>query len=98
MKHLNTLLAKRMSFAEVSCPLEHENKRTRREALRSQDEGTYVAWGYSVSISNDAISFGDPDAMVVFDSTCVNCTKIDLDIVCKKDVRLLLIITFQPVN
>ena len=81
-----------MSFAEVTCPLEHANKLSKREALLSPEEGTYVARGYSVSISNDAVSFGDTDAMVVFDSTCVNCTKLDIDIVCTRDVRLMFII------
>ena len=80
--------AKRVSFAEVTCPLQHETKRTKRAALQNQ-EGSYVARGYSVSISNDAISFGDTDSMVVFDSTCVNCTKIGIDIVCTKDVRFI---------
>ena len=80
-------MAKRISFAEVSCPLKHETKRTKREAL-GQKESAYVARGYSVSISNDAINFGETDSMAVFDSTCVNCTKHDLHIVCMKDVRV----------
>ena len=88
-------LAKRMSFAEVICPLQHEKKRRRRAFLRRQDE-TYLALGYSVSISNDRKSFGVPELMVAFDSRCVNCTKNGLAIECVRDVRFVFIIFLPP--
>ena len=80
--------ATRLSFAEVSCPLSDPNARSKR-STQPDDKDDYLARGYSISISNDGVNFGDADSIVVFDSTCVNCTKLGTKVICMKTVSKL---------
>ena len=82
-----TQSALRLSFAEVSCPLDKHVIRRKRSELSNEPDG-YIARGYSISISNDGANYGLSDSIVIFDSTCVNCTKDGDKIYCAKDVRL----------
>lgn len=58
------------SFAEVSCSL------TTERTKRNVDDVTveYLARGYHVSVRNDGISYSEEDVLVIYDSTCVNCS------------------------
>ena len=88
--------ALRLSFAEVSCPLDKHVTRRKRSELENEPED-YIARGYSIAITNDGINYGLPDSVVIFDSTCVNCTKDDDKIFCKKDVSNY-ILSFSTLN
>jgi len=66
----HTAAAEVKSFAEVSCPLPTE--RTKRNVDDSSVD--YVARGYYVSVSNDGVTYSEEDLLVIYDSTCVNCT------------------------
>ena len=78
--------ATRLSFAEVVCPLDEHNFDGSSGASRRQD--TYIARGYSIAIANDGIHFGESDSIVIYNSSCVNCTKTENEIECYRDVSL----------
>ena len=82
-----TRSALKLSYAEVSCPLDKHVIRRKRSELAHDPDG-YIARGYSISISNDGANYGLSDSIVIFDSTCVNCTKDGDKIHCIKDVGL----------
>ena len=93
-----TRSALRLSFAEVSCPLDKHVTRRKRSELAHDPDG-YIARGYSISISNDGANYGLSDSIVIFDSTCVNCTKDGDRLHCIKDVRLRAFLTVSvPVH
>ncbi|KAL4221758.1 hypothetical protein ACF0H5_020013 [Mactra antiquata] len=67
------------SMNEIYCPLS-ESRRSSDEENDTLDD--IIAYGYQVSFSNDGILFSEADTIVIYDSLCLNCTKIDGDIVC----------------
>ena len=69
--------AAKLSFAEVVCPIVSSYIGWKEN---------YIARGYTISIANDGVHFGESDAIVIFDSACVNCTKIGDYISCLQDV------------
>ena len=79
--------ATRLSFAEVLCPLDI-NDTLRYITNPSRHHDTYIARGYAISITNDGLHFGDSDSIVIFNSSCVNCTKTGNQIACLRDVSL----------
>ena len=85
--------ATRLSFAEVVCPLDNDTFEQISNSPRRHD--TYIARGYSISITNDGKHFGEPDSIVIFNSSCVNCTKTGNQIECLKDVSLFCILFIE---
>jgi len=57
-------------MAEVRCPL--STGKTRRNV--DDNSVDYIARGYHVSVSNDGVTYSEEDILVIYDSTCVNCT------------------------
>ena len=84
------LPATRLSFAEVVCPLDNDTFEHISNSPRRHD--TFIARGYSISITNDGKHFGESDSIVIFNSSCVNCTKTGNQIECLKDVSLFFIV------
>ena len=81
------LEATRLSFAEVVCSLHEVTVRSKRNVKQTAKD-TFIARGYDVSISNDGVHFSVADSIIIFDSTCVNCTKVGKNIFCVKDVSI----------
>ena len=79
--------ASRLSFAEVICQLENE---TTLENIwkETAHKEAYIARGYSISITNDGVHFGESDSMLIYNSSCVNCTKAGNQILCDKNVSM----------
>ncbi|KAL4216825.1 hypothetical protein ACF0H5_024546 [Mactra antiquata] len=65
------------SMNEIICPLPISTL----ERSVDQLDGV-LAYGYQISFSNDGTAFSEADTIVIYDSLCVNCTKVGEDIVC----------------
>ena len=48
----------------------------------------YIARGYAISITNDGLHFGEPDSIVIYNSSCVNCTKAGNQVLCQRNVSM----------
>ena len=75
----------RLSFAEVICPLLNESV-VPADLSNIAWKGSYIARGYTIAIANDGIHYGEYDSIVVYDSTCVNCTKVGNNVTCTQTV------------
>lgn len=71
---------------EVRCPLTLARK---RRSVDVDDRVDVMTWGYYISVSNDGITFSEEDAMVVFDSTCLNCIVTGSTASCEANVSFL---------
>ncbi|XP_060560747.1 von Willebrand factor D and EGF domain-containing protein-like [Ruditapes philippinarum] len=67
------------SLFEVYCPL--SNGRVKR-SKNADLAGDFVSRGFRVSVSNDGNGYSDEDSIVIFDSQCVDCSKVNGKIVC----------------
>lgn len=76
-----TTKAELQTFVEVSCPL----PKTRKDLSTESDQSDHIAYGYTISVSNDGITYSEEDILVIFDSECVNCTKDDGNVVCRQN-------------
>ena len=76
--------ATRLSFAEVVCPLDGNKVDGSSSSSRRRD--TFIARGYALAIANDGKHFGESDSIVIYNSSCVNCTKTGNQIECNRDV------------
>lgn len=65
---IQTTAAVLESMSEVRCPL----YRQKREVNGNNDG--YISRGYSISVSNDGVTFSEEDVLVIYDSTCVKCS------------------------
>ena len=80
----HTVVAEIESSVEVSCPLIYERKR------RSDDiDSDRIARGYKVSVSNDGVTYSEEDILVIYDSTCVNCTVVGSTAMCVAKVSII---------
>ncbi|XP_053403813.1 von Willebrand factor D and EGF domain-containing protein-like [Mercenaria mercenaria] len=72
--------AKLETFIEVSCPLSIPPL---KRSIKEEPQG-FIARGFRISVSNDGREYSENDAIVIFDSKCVNCSKVGGKIYCKK--------------
>ncbi|KAL4216668.1 hypothetical protein ACF0H5_024391 [Mactra antiquata] len=70
------------SMYEVYCPLSESR---RRRSVTADTINERISYGYHTSISNDGNTFSDEDTVIIYDSMCVNCTKIGSNIICTKE-------------
>ncbi|XP_060598353.1 uncharacterized protein LOC132752093 [Ruditapes philippinarum] len=67
------------SLFEVYCPLSNGRVKRSKNADLADD---FVSRGFRVSVSNDGNGYSDEDSIVIFDSQCVDCSKVNGKIVC----------------
>jgi len=84
-----TVVAEVQSVTEITCQL--PNIRERR-SVDDNTAGSVIALGYQVSASNDGVTYSEEDVLVIFDSTCVNCTVDGLTTTCIVNVNVFLFI------
>lgn len=66
------------SFTQVTCQLPYRRNKRSIERLHSD----FIARGYHVSLSNNGKTYSEDDIIVIFDSACVNCTKVAGKVIC----------------
>lgn len=74
------------SMYEIYCPF--PGSRDKRSLPDDNIPDNQVSHGFLTSVSNDGKAFSEGDTIVIFDSQCVNCTKVEDKIVCTKEVVL----------
>ena len=79
------VLAELETSVEVRCMLANDRKRRSADDDLTSD---LIARGYKVSVSNDGVTYSDEDILVVYDSTCVNCTISGSQAICVAKVYL----------
>lgn len=67
------------SLFEVYCPLSNGRVKRSKNADLADD---FVSRGFRVSVSNDGNGYSDEDSIVIFDSQCVDCSKVKGKIIC----------------
>jgi len=70
------------SFLQVFCPL----AKGRKTRSAEDDIDNQIAYGFKVAVSNDGATFSKDDSIVIFDSTCVECAKLNGSIICLSKV------------
>lgn len=81
----HTVVAELETSLEVRCMLANDRRRRSADDDLTSD---LIARGYKVSVSNDGVTYSDEDILVVYDSTCVNCTISGLHAICVAKVYL----------
>ena len=67
----------------VFCPLA-----TGRKTRSAEDDiDNQIAHGFKVAVSNDGATFSKDDSIVIFDSKCVDCAKLNGSIICSSKVN-----------
>jgi len=82
-----TVVAEVQSVTEVTCQLPPIRA---RRSVDDSTAGSVIAFGYQVSVSNDGVTYSDDDVLVIFDSTCVNCSVDGLTTTCVVNVNVFL--------
>ncbi|KAH3730675.1 von Willebrand factor D and EGF domain-containing protein-like [Dreissena polymorpha] len=72
----------RQTYMEVSCPFAQSDERTVNDEADIDD---IVARVYNISLSNDGVNFSEDDSLIVYDSACVICRRVEGFIECRKE-------------